>query len=135
MTFVDTGAWFASLVPTDLRYSLAHPWFMQNRLPLLTTDYVIDETLTLLRARGEGIRARQAAEQFFLGELAMLHFLGEDDVRAAAVIFDRYSDKGWSFTDCTSKWVMEKYGITTAFAFDRHFHQFGGITVVPSDVV
>jgi uncharacterized protein len=92
---------------------------------------VIDETLTLLRARGERKRANLAAARFFLGEFAIIHFVDETEIRAAAEVFHRFSDKDWSFTDCTSKVVMESYGITTAFAFDRHFLQFGGITVVP----
>jgi len=51
MIFVDTGAWYASLVPTDPDHTKAVQWLAGNDSPLLTTDYVIDETLTLLRAR------------------------------------------------------------------------------------
>ena len=57
MIFVDTGAWYASLVPTDPDHSGAVQWLATNSFPLLTTDYVIDETLTLLRVRGERKRA------------------------------------------------------------------------------
>jgi predicted nucleic acid-binding protein len=53
MIFVDTGAWYASLVPTDPDHTTAAQWLATNRSPLLTTDYVVDETLTLLRSRGE----------------------------------------------------------------------------------
>jgi uncharacterized protein len=51
MIFVDTGAWYASLVPADPDHTKAVQWLAENHSPLLTTDYVIDETLTLLRAR------------------------------------------------------------------------------------
>jgi predicted nucleic acid-binding protein len=44
---------------------------------------------------------------------------------------ERYSDKGWSFTDCTSRIVMERMKISTAFAVDHHFRQFGTVTVLP----
>jgi predicted nucleic acid-binding protein len=57
--------------------------------------------------------------------------LTEDDIREAWSIFLRYSDKEWSFTDCTSKVVIEKLQITTAFAFDHHFRRFGTVQVVP----
>jgi predicted nucleic acid-binding protein len=57
MIFVDTGAWYASLVPTDPDHATAVQWLASNHSPLLTTDYIIDETLTLLRARGERKRA------------------------------------------------------------------------------
>ena len=46
-------------------------------------------------------------------------------------VFRRFSDKEWSFTDCTSKVVMDRLGITTAFTFDHHFRQFGAVTLVP----
>jgi uncharacterized protein len=51
--FLDTGAWFASLVPSDPDHSAARGWFGRNAHPLITTDYVIDELLTLLKARNE----------------------------------------------------------------------------------
>jgi predicted nucleic acid-binding protein len=49
MIFVDTGAWYASAVPDDDDHPAARNWLDGNTLPLLTTDYVIDETLTLPR--------------------------------------------------------------------------------------
>lgn len=51
MIFVDTAAWFASVVPSDSEHQKAILWLTNNTESLLTTDYVIDETLTLLRAR------------------------------------------------------------------------------------
>jgi predicted nucleic acid-binding protein len=51
--FVDTGAWFASIVPADPHHRRIVEFLHRNSLPLITSDYVIDETLTLLRARGE----------------------------------------------------------------------------------
>jgi uncharacterized protein len=72
MIFVDTGAWYASLVPTDPDHTRAVQWLAQNHSPLVTTDYVIDETLTLLRARGERTRAL-ALGKFFDHDLAEIH--------------------------------------------------------------
>ena len=53
MIFVDTGAWFASAVPSDRDHAAATRWLSQNTQPLLTTDSIMDETLTLLKARGQ----------------------------------------------------------------------------------
>jgi len=103
----------------------------KNSEPLLTTDYIIDETLTILRARGESTRAIRMAEQFFGNALARVYFLTEDDIRATLELFRKFSDKDWSFTDCSSTVVMEKLGITRAFCFDHHFVQFGSIVVEP----
>jgi predicted nucleic acid-binding protein len=129
--FVDTGAWFASVVPSDPDHAAAVLWVSQNHEPLLTTDYVVDETLTLLQRRGEKARARSLGEQFFNHTLASISYLSEADIGKAWEIFLQYTDKEWSFTDCASKVVIEKLNLTHAFAFDRHFRQFGGVIVVP----
>lgn len=131
MIFVDTGAWFASVVPSDKQHQKAIAWLKNNQESLLTTDYVIDETLTLLRARGELKRSIVLGEAFFSGKLTQIYYLTEDDIRSTWEIFSRFADKEWSFTDCSSKIVMEKLGIVKAFAFDHHFSQFGTVQVVP----
>jgi uncharacterized protein len=131
MTFVDTGAWFASVVPSDPDHPAAAAWLAADRGPLLTTDYVIDETLTLLLARGQKARAVTWGEAVFGGELTAVHYLSPAELRAAFDLFRRFTDKGWSFTDCTSKVVLDSLGLTRAFSFDQHFRQFGTVTVVP----
>ena len=131
MKFADTGGWFALFVPEDINHVTALAWFARQRQPLLTTDYVVDETLTLLRSRGQADVALNLGEQFFNGSLATIYYLTEDDIRASWQVFTRYADKEWSFTDCTSKFIMEKLDITEAFAFDQHFRQFGAVVVVP----
>ena len=128
---VDTGVWFPSIVPWDAHHAAAVAWLSQNQETLITTDYILDETLTLLRVRKEADRALVFAEQILTQQLAELYFLRESDVRAAWDVFRIFHDKQWSFTDCASKTVLEKLGLTTAFAFDQHFRQFGTITVVP----
>ena len=131
MIFVDTGAWYASLVPTDPDHAKAKAWLSVNRLPLLTTDYIIDETLTLLRVRGERRRALLFGANLFSGRYAEIHKMTAADIRLAWHTFQRFDDKGWSFTDCTSKIVMQQLNIASAFAFDHHFKQFGIVQLVP----
>jgi|SRR5689334_2736727 len=131
MIFVDTGAWYASLVPTDPDHSRAVQWLATNRFPLLTTDYVIDEKLTLLRVRGERKRALMLGARFFQNDVAEIHKITTADLTLAWKTFEQFEDKNWSFTDCTSKVVMEQLNIREAFAFDHHFHQFGTVHVVP----
>lgn len=131
MIFVDTSAWFASVVPSDSDYQAASSWIQQNTQPLLTTDYIVDETLTLLRTRGELSRAFSLGEAFFSGELATIHYLTEADIQQTWAVFRQFSDKAWSFTDCSSRIVMQKLNLIEAFTFDHHFRQFGFVTVVP----
>src|SRR5436190_2231473 len=105
MVFVDTSAWFAAVVPSDPNHAHASDWLAANSEVLFTTDYVIDETLTLLRARGERQRARLLGKKFLETSIAEIYFLTEEDVRQAWAVFEQYDDKRWSFTDCSSKVV------------------------------
>jgi predicted nucleic acid-binding protein len=131
MIFVDTGGWVAYTLPTDTQHRRAVAWMRQNREPLVTTDYVMDETLTLLKARSEPSRADRLGLALISERGATLYYLTPDDIRAAWAVFHQYTDKDWSFTDCTSKVVMEKLQVQAAFAFDQHFRQFGTVAVVP----
>jgi hypothetical protein len=70
-------------------------------------------------------------ETLFAGELADIVLITEDDIQQAWRTFRQFRDEEWSFTDCTSKAIMERLGITRAFAFDHHFRQFGAVIVVP----
>jgi uncharacterized protein len=129
--FVDTGAWFARFVPSDRDHAAARAWFEQNTHPLITTDYIVDELLTIFRVRGEYQRALEVGPPLFANELCALEWVTPADVKNAWQVFSTYQDKGWSFTDCVSRVVMERLGITSAVAFDEHFRQFGTVRVLP----
>jgi uncharacterized protein len=131
MIFVDSGAWFASVINDDDDHEKAKIWLEQNKETLFTTDYIVDETLTLLRARGERRKALEIGRAFFAGSLAEVYYLTEEDIFESWKVFEVFSDKDWSFTDCSSKYVCEKFGIAHAFSFDKHFRQFGTVIVVP----
>lgn len=131
MIFVDTGAWIARFYPADQHHNKALAWFRQNRQVLVTTDYIVDEALTLLKARGQLRRAVELGGLFFGGKLTRLYYLTEDDILAGWEVFRTYTDKEWSFPDCTSKVVIERLGLTHALSFDQHFLQFGTVAVVP----
>ena len=131
MIFVDSSAWFSLLVPSDSDHSRVASWAAQNREQLVTTDYIVDETLTLLRARGQNARAIAWGGPMLRGERCTMHLLSPADLHEARDVFRTYADKDWSFTDCTSKVVMRKLGIRRAVALDHHFRQFGDVEVVP----
>ena len=118
MIFVETGAWFAAFVANDADHLAASAWLTENREPLITTDWVVDELLTLLRMRGEGQRALRLGEALLDEEIAELHWVTRNEVFAAWDVSRRFADKQWSFTDCVSKVVMARCGIRMAFAFE-----------------
>lgn len=95
-----------------------------------TTDYVLDETLTLLNVIAgarvalsflDGLEARVAA-----GELRLLSIDADRRDRAIA-IFRRLaqSESRLSFTDATSFAVMQELSIHHAFTADKHYHRAG----------
>jgi predicted nucleic acid-binding protein len=131
MVFVDTSAWFAWFVPGDPNHGRVHVWSAANAEPLVTTDYCVDETLTLLVARRRLPRALEAGRAFFHEALVQIHLIAPDQLHRAWILFQQRAAAGWSFTDCTSKIVIDDLGIQTAAALDDHFRQFGSVTVVP----
>ncbi len=131
MVFVDTGAWFAYHVPLDSQHKRVRAWLNQNRQPLVTTDFCIDETLTLFLARGLVGRALEAGRLFFHSNEVRIHYLEKSEIHRAWILFQQRAAAGWSFTDCTSKIVIDDLGITTAVALDNHFRQLGNVIVVP----
>src|SRR5260370_11228634 len=132
MTFVDTGAWTALFVPADPMHAAARSWFQDKRDRLITSDYVVDEVLTLLKTRFSTQAAIRAGQSLFGERHSTLVYLAQDDLRRAWKIFQTHRDKGWSFTDCTSFALMQRLRISAAFAFDQHFSQMRGIRRMPN---
>jgi predicted nucleic acid-binding protein len=131
MIFVDTSAWYALSSVRDANHLEAKRFLASVRERLVTTDYVIDETLTLFRSRGENQHAIAFGTEVIDGSFAEIITVDNKDFIHAWKVFQQFGDKAWSFTDCASRVVMQRLGIHQAFAFDDHFRQFGTVTVVP----
>ena len=126
--FVDTSAFHALQNKSQRReHALARTAAQELESEpalLVTTDYVLDETYTLLRLTlGHGA-AVQFGREIRHGGIQIVQV---DDLiqREAWQIFERYSDKDFSFTDCTSFATMRRGRIAHAFTLDRHFQQYG----------
>ena len=131
MIFVDTGAWFACFVRQDPCHEQASAWFVSNTQRLLTSDHVLSELFTLLKARGQFASALTIGDDLWSGKLAYIEIATPNDLTNAWNVYKSYGDKAWSFVDCISRTIMERLGVDRAFAFDEHFRQFGMVTVVP----
>jgi predicted nucleic acid-binding protein len=127
--FVDTGAWYARFVPDDVNHSSVVSWFASNDEPLVTSDFCVDETLTLLCARKRPQLAVEVGREFFNETIARIHFLSSDQIHRAWILFQQRASAGWSFTDCTSKIAIDDLEVKTVVALDQHFQQFGLIVV------
>jgi predicted nucleic acid-binding protein len=129
--FVDTSAWFDWFVPASKWNKQVNATLIDRRKWLYSSDFVLDELLTLLRARGWNSKARNAWELFHDADNVELLHLTALDVDESYAIFEKFSDKQWSFTDCTSYWLIQKHNIPFACATDEHFRQFGNVSVLP----
>ena len=129
--FLDTGAFVAIEDLDDANHGKSLEFrekIRRGETPftgLYTSNYIVDETLTLLRLHcGHSIAVafRKALE----GSKAMrILWVNEQLEKAAWKIFQQYSDKDYSFTDCTSFAMMNAQAIRNAFTFDEHFSQHG----------
>jgi predicted nucleic acid-binding protein len=110
-------------------------WLRPNREPLITTDYVLAETATLIRMRDKTARghrlAVRVASSILSQQSAVLQNVTVANLQKALRVFRDYSDHLFSFVDCTSFAVMERLGITHAFSFDSHFDEYAGIIRLP----
>lgn len=126
--FVDTAGWMAcadAADPAHARSRAARDAALAAGQSLITTDFVIDETLTLIRFR-LGLDAARAWWQQVEGS-SRLRWERIDAARfeKAQGLFFQYQDKDFSFTDCTSFVVMRELRLTHAMTTDRHFRQVG----------
>ena len=124
--FADTSAFFALLVQDDymhIRAKLNFEHFVQDNTRLLTSSYVLLETLTLLQRRV----SFEAVWDFTRKIVPLLDTVWVDEGWHSRALQRLHveGDRTLSLTDCLSFEIMETREITTAFAFDRHFTERG----------
>jgi uncharacterized protein len=134
MIFVDTSGWYAMLAERDAHWQEARTFFAevasgQFGAPL-TTDYVLDETFTLLRSRVGLAAVRQLADLLRRSPTVRRVRVGEAAFEASLTLFLSRSDKEWSFTDCSSFVTMREAGVRHAFTLDHNFTE-AGFEVLP----
>jgi predicted nucleic acid-binding protein len=126
--FVDTSGFYALLAGKDPCHEKAAAILKKASSAstrFVTTDYVLDETATLFKARGLGHRL-----DLFFSDLAASHacrtlWTGADDFARARDYFLRHKDKDYSFTDCVSFCAMRAGGLRRALTTDAHYLQAG----------
>jgi hypothetical protein len=131
--FIDTSAWDAIEDLKDPNHGKALDFanMIAGKYHLITTNFVLDETYTLLLMNTGYkcvLRFKDSINEMSkLGVITIVH-ISESLEGLAWKVFEEFNvDKKWSFTDCTSKVVMEQNGINEVFAFDHHFEQMGFI--------
>lgn len=130
MIFVDTSAWIAIEDRRDTNHEKALQFknkLLTSRIRLITTNYILDETYTLMLmdvGYAKTIEFKYKLDKFIFKNILIVYHITSEIDQIAWGVFEQFNrDKTWSFTDCTSKVVMDKLGISEVFAFDRHFEQ------------
>ncbi len=129
--FADTGAFYAIKDQGDAHHRKAVDFLFNFTGQLVTTNFIIDETITLVLHKLGYNEALKLGEDLWAEKYARLVHVTRADQRAAWDLFKTYDDKVFSFTDCTSFAVMERLGLECAFAFDADFEQTGRFTQLP----
>lgn len=125
--FVDTSAYYAL---TDSRDTFHQPALairdrlISERWRLFTTNCILAEAHALLLTRLGRTIALRVLYEIDRSTTTVLRVSPADEQRARGIL-TQYNDKDFSLTDATSFAVIERFGISYAFAFDRNFAQYG----------
>lgn len=126
--FVDTSAWLALNDKSDQYHNKSAAKTLEikkQRIELVTSEYIMDESITLIRYRVSHHAAVVFGDSLVKSGIVKIMDVTDKDRFKAWELFKRYRDKELSFTDCTSFVVMENLKIKKAFTFDEHFKQMG----------
>lgn len=127
-TFVDTSGFYALLVERDEMHEQAVRILQQGerrRATFVTTDYVLDETATLLVARGFGYLVDAFFQSTLRSKACAVDWTTPDIFGQAATFMAKHIDQGWSFTDCVSFQAMKAHHLRNALTKDEHFERAG----------
>ena len=132
---VDSSLFLSLEDPDERRHEDAREAFeyaLADGVGLVTTNFVFDESYTLILARlgrnravawGEALRASRVVR--------MVRVTAAHEARTWEIL-TAYADKPFSYTDATSFAVAEALDIDGALALDRHFVQWGRLEVAPT---
>jgi uncharacterized protein len=129
MILIDTGAWYALTDPQERHHG--HAVALYARLTkgehgrMVTSDYILDETYTLIRMR-LGVEPVKRLRDL-LGQSSSIQVVrvSDNDFERSVDLMLAQEDKRWSLTDCTSFVLMKDLEIRDAFTFDHNFSEAG----------
>jgi predicted nucleic acid-binding protein len=122
--FVDTAGWMSMADgkdPMHVPFRTARDAWLEGGGMLILSNYVIDETLTLIRMRLGLKAAERWWNQVSGSPRCKTEWVTSDRVGSALQWFFKWKDQSFSFTDCTSFVLMKELNIEKALTSDRHF--------------
>ena len=131
--FADTAGWMCLADAKDPQHDAAcsarDAWLRQGGI-FVSSDYVADETLTLLRLRLGLSAALKWWEQVERSSRVRWEWLSPVRAEKARRWFFQWKDKDFSFTDCTSFVLMRELRLHRALTTDKHF-KLAGFEIAP----
>ncbi len=128
IVFVDTSALFGLLARNDQVHGQAKrnfAYFAEHEAQLVTSSYVLVETLALLQNR-IGLRAVSDFQLKLLPLFDVIWVDAEWHNRAMQRLLS-HGKRKMSLVDCLSFEIMESLDIKLAYSFDKHFAECGFI--------
>lgn len=132
--FVDTSGFYAVLVSRDNAHDAALALLQEAQAvsqTFLSTDYVLDETATLLKARGHAHLLREFFDRVLSSSACRITWTDSVRFDKTRRFFLKHRDQHWSFTDCVSFTVMKELRLKQALTKDSHFTQAGFERLLP----
>jgi len=126
--FIDTSGFYALLVRGDDRHDRARNAMRkaaQKKQRLVTTDYVLDETATLLMARGCSAVVPALFHTVSASKACRVIWMDTERFEKTKSSFIKNIANRWSFTDCFSFTVMKELRLREALSKDAHFRSAG----------
>lgn len=91
----------------------------------ITSNFVLDEAYTGLLMKVGHFAAVDFGERIRNSKVTTIIHISDEIEDSAWQFFKQYSDKYFSFTDCTSFVIMRLLNLSDAFTNDHHFAQAG----------
>ena len=132
--FGDASFFFALAAKRDVAHEAAVSVFaalLRKQRRIVTTDYVLDEALTLTKARTNAIVALALLERIEQSDAIELEMVSVSRFELAKSFFRKHADHGYSFTDCTSFVLIRELRIKDVLTTDRHFIEAGFRSLLP----
>jgi len=126
--FVDTGGFYALVSADDPSHKKAiaiREEASRTQRRAVSTDYVLDETATLLQARGLKKRLEEFLRMIETSQALSMEWMTPDRFAAMRKFILKHLDQEFSFTDCASFVVMKELRLAEALATDKHFRIAG----------
>ncbi len=126
--FIDTSGFFALVSSEDDRHSVAAKQIasaQKRKRGFVTTDYVLDETATLLKARRKTHLIAGLFERVEQSQACRIEWTDSARFQKTRLFFLKHADQEWSFTDCLSFVLMSELGLRDALTKDSHLLHAG----------